>query len=184
MSNSNGLQLLPENRKSISIKVPGENIPIYIGSFLVALVFLIAGGLSIYSNGLKNKIAAKDGEILVLENRRDKQAEQKLIILSKQLGVTSQILKNHIYWSVGFSKIESAMQSQIQFKSFSANLAEKTVNFQALSDSYTTVAKQLAAFISDDAIKDVTLNNVNILTSGKLDFNAKIDFNELKFIKK
>lgn len=141
------------------------------------------GGLWLYSNSLSNQITADDEQLATLEKQRDKKAEQSLITLSKQIDITNQILKNHVYWSVGLSKIESALQNNIQFKSFSGILSEGRFNIRALGDNYTTIAKQLAAFVADDSVKDVTLDGVNALTSGKLDFNAKIEFDKTKFLK-
>jgi hypothetical protein len=184
MADKGGLQLLPENRKRIDIKVPGENKLIYTGIGLIALVLAVTGGLWIYSNSLADKIAVEDNRIIALEKERNalSGAEQKLITLAKQMSITSQILKSHLYWSQGLSKIESALQNNIQFKSFSGIVGEDIFRIQALSDNYSTVAKQLAAFLADDSIKDITLDNVNTLTSGKLDFSSKIQFNKAKFL--
>jgi Tfp pilus assembly protein PilN len=184
VADKGGLQLLPENRKRMDVKIPGENRMIYIGASLTILVLIIAGGLWLYSNSLATKIANADQQITTLEKQRNnlKEAEQKLVILAKQIGITSQLLKNHIYWSKGLSKIESALQSNVQFKSFSAVLGEQSFRVQAISDNYATLAKQLAAFVADDSIKDLTLDNVNTLTSGKLEFNTKIQFDKAKFL--
>jgi len=184
MADKGGLQLLPENRKRIDVKIPGENRMTYIGIGLIALVLVITGGLWLYSNNLSKQITEQDAQIANLETQRNnlKDAEQKLTILSKQIGITNQILQNHVYWSKGLSKIESALQTNVQFKSFSAVLGEQSVRIQAISDSYTTIAKQLAAFVADDSIKDISLDNVNSLTSGKLDFNSKIQFDKTKFV--
>lgn len=184
MKDKGGLQLLPENRKRIDVIIPGENRLTYIGTTLVVLILVMTGGLWLYSNSLANQITADDAELAALELQRDKKAEQNLITLSKQVNLTGQILKNHTYWTLGLSKIESALQNNIQFKSLSAILGEGTIRIRALSDNYTTIAKQLAAFVADDAIKDVSLDGVSTLTSGKLDFNAKIEFNKAKFLNK
>ena len=183
MADKGGLQLLPENRKRIDVKIPGENRLTYIGAALIVLVLMIVGGLWLYSENLADQITANDEQIAALESQRDTKAEQNLITLSKQVSITSQILKNHIYWSVGLSKIESAVQNNIQFKSLSAVLGEGSLHIRALSDNYTTIARQLAAFVADDSIKDVTLDGLSTLTSGKLDFSTKVEFNKAKFLK-
>ena len=186
MADKGGLQLLPENRKRIDVKIPGENKLIYVSLGLIALALIITGGLWLYSNKLTIKIVTADEGIATLEKQRGelKEAEQKLVTLSKQISLTNQILKNHLYWSIGLSKIETSLQGNIQFKSFSTNMSEETFRIQALSDSYTTIAKQLAAFVAEDSIKDISLDNVNALNSGKLDFNTKIKFDKTKFLQK
>ena len=184
MADKGGLQLLPENRRSINVIIPGENRLTYLGVALIVLVLIITGGLWLYSRSLATNITNQVDQLTALENTRNTDGEKKLITLSKQLGITSQILKNHTYWSIGLSKIEVALQNNIQFKSFSAVLGEESLRIRALSDNYTTIAKQLAAFVADDSIKDVTLDGVNTLTSGKLDFNTKVTFDKTKFLNK
>ena len=183
MADRGGLQLLPETRKRIDIKIPGENRLISIGITLLVLVAVLYGGLWWYSESLTTRIGDADTQILALEKQRNKEAEQNLITLSKQIDITNQILNKHAYWSAGLSRIESALQNNVQFKSFSAVSGEEGFQIRALSDTYATLAKQIAAFIADDAIKDITLDGVNTLTSGKLDFNAKITFDKAKFLK-
>lgn len=184
MADKGGLQLLPETRKKIDVKVPGENKLISIGAGLVVLVLALYAGLWWYSSSLSDQIAQADSQLMALEQQRDKKTEENLLTLSKQLAITNQVLGKHTYWSTGLSKIESAVQNSVQFRSFSGILGEEGFNVRALSDNYATLAKQLAAFVADDGVKDVTLGGVSVLTSGKLDFNAKIKFDPLKFLKK
>jgi hypothetical protein len=183
MADKGGLQLLPETRKKIDIKVPGENRLIYWGVVLIILVLGAYAALWVYTDNLVTQIQNDDNQLMALEKQRDKKAEQSLLTLSKQIGITKQVLDNHIYWTTGLTKIESALQGSIQFKSFSAGLNDGTFSMRALSDTYTTLSRQLASFTADDAVKDVTLDAVNPLTNGKLDFNAKITFDKTKFLK-
>lgn len=183
MADKGGLQLLPETRKKIDVNIPGENRVVYIGVGIIVAVLAIYGGLWWYGQNLNTKITEADNQLLALEKQRDKKAEQSLITLSKQMAITSQLVKSHIYWSVGFTKIESALQTDVQFKSFSAVLGEEAVRIRALSNNYVVLAKQLAAFISDNSVRDITLDGVSTMTNGKLDFSAKIFFDKAKFLK-
>ncbi len=181
MADKGGLQLLPETRKRIEIKVPGENRWIYTGMVLCALVLAIYGGLWSYQNNLNNKISDIDNQLTSLENQRNKKTEGALLVIAKQLKLVSDVFDNHLYWTTGFSKIEASMQNKVQFKSL---VSDKTGLFRmhAVSDNYTTIAKQLAAFVADDSVKDVILNNVSTLNNGQLDFNAQITFDKSKFL--
>lgn len=184
MADKGGLQLLPETRKKIDIKIPGANRYITIGVALLVIVLLASGGLWWYGSRLSAQVADADLKLQDLEKQRDKKAEQNLLTLSKQVAITNQILEKHSYWSTGFTKIESALQSNVQFKSFASTLGEGSLTIHALADNYTTIARQLAALVADDAIKDVSLNGVTTLTTGKLDFTTKVSFDGLKFLKK
>ena len=183
MPDQNGLQLLPETRRKIDIKVPGENRLIYAGITILVIMLVLVGGLYFYKNNLENKKTELDAKIISLEKDRDKKAEANLLTLSKQLTLISTLLDSHVVWSKAFSKVEGLLQPQVQFLSFSAAVSDNRFEFKALATNYTVVARQIAAFVSDDSIKDIALTNVHVLTSGKLEFSIKIEFDKTKFIK-
>lgn len=183
MADKGGLQLLPENRKRIDIKIPGENRMIFIGIGLIVVILAVYGVLWFYGQNLSSKISQQDKTLQSQQDKRDNKTEQSLLTISRQLALTNQIIKDHIYWSLGFSRIETAIQDGIQFKSLSAKLGEKNLNIRALATNYTTIAKQISAFNSDASIKDVTLDNASTLTTGKIDFSSKVTFDPEKFLK-
>lgn len=181
--NSNGLQFIPETRKKIDIKVPGENRLLSVGVAVFLVTALLVLGLYWYKENLNKKIAQIDSDLLKLEQQRNKKSEENILTLSKQLSLISTLLVDHVSWSVALSKIESLLQPQIQFESFSATLFDNKLDFKALALNYTTIAKQIASLNSDDSIKDVTLSNVTAQTSGKLEFNINLNFDKDKFLK-
>ncbi len=178
-----GLQLLPETRRKVDIKVPGENRFLFLGAAVLAAVFVLFLGANFYTSFLTKKIASIDADLMTLEEQRDKKNEESLLLLNKQLSLISNLLNNHIFWSKGLSKIESLLQNQVQFETFSASTIDNKFSFKALAANYTVVARQIAAFLSDESIADVSLNNVNTLTNGKLEFNMKLDLDKTKFLK-
>ncbi|MBI2062096.1 MAG: hypothetical protein HYT64_00130 [Candidatus Yanofskybacteria bacterium] len=183
MADQNGLQLLPETRRKIEVKIPGENRLIYLGITVLILMIILTSGLYFYQSSLENKKTDLDAQIASLEKERDKKTETNLLTLNKQLSLISTLLDSHIVWSKALSKVENLLQPQVQFLSFSAAVSDNRFEFKALANNYTVVAKQIAAFVSDDSIKDIALNNVHILTSGKLEFSVKIEFDKTKFLK-
>ncbi|MBX4189999.1 hypothetical protein KW791_01755 [Candidatus Parcubacteria bacterium] len=183
MANVGGLQLLPETRKRIEVNIPGENRMLRIGVILCIIIALISGGLFWYRNSLSQKLANADQDLTALEGQRNKKGEENLLTLHRQIDLISQLLKNHLYWSIGFSKVESLLQSNVQFKSISSNVSDATFAFRATANDYPTLAKQLAAFVADNSVKDVSLGGVTVLTNGKLDFSARIQFNPTEFLK-
>jgi len=96
----------------------------------------------------------------------------------------SDLLNKHAYWTTAFSKIEGLTQNQVQFNSITASLADNKIDFKAVAANYTTVARQIAAFLSDESIKDINLNKVNTLTNGRLEFTMQIMFDRSKFLSK
>lgn len=177
-----GLQLLPETRRRIDVKVPGENSFIFVGAAILAAVLVLFLGIKFYNSSLINKIASIDNDLVNLEKQRDKKNEAGLLLLDKQLSLISTLLDNHIYWSQGLAKIEGLLQNQIQFETLAASTMDNKLSFKALAANYTVIARQIAAFISDESIKDASLNSVNTLTNGKLEFNMRLDLNRPKFL--
>lgn len=178
----NGLQLLPETRRKIEVKIPGENRLIYIGVAILVLMLALSTALFFYKNSLEDKLSGLDADLASVERSRDKKAEANILTLNKQLSLVSNLVNSHVTWSKALSKIESLLQPQIQFLSFSAAIAENRFEFKALAPNYTVIAKQISAFASDESIKDLALNNVHVLTTGKLEFSVKIEFDKNKFL--
>ena len=183
MADVGGLQLLPETRRKIEIVIPGENKLLVAGGFVFAIMVILAGWFYFYGNSIQNKLASTDAEIAGIEQKRDKKAEQNIITFNKQISVLSKQLNDHVYWTTGFSKIEGLTQGQVQFESMTAALSDNKLDFKATAANYTTIARQIAAFLSDESIKDINLSKVSTLTSGRLEFSMQILFDRTKFLK-
>ena len=183
MADQGGLQLLPETRKKIEITTPGENRLITAGGVILLITLVFAGTLYFYMKSLENKLEVLDTEIVALEQRRNKQSEQNILIFNKQVSMLSNILNSHAYWTTAFSKIEGLLQNQIQLNNMTTSLSDSKIDFGATAANYTTIARQIAAFLSDESVKDVALNRVNTLTNGQLEFNMQIIFDGTKFLK-
>lgn len=183
MADISGLQLLPETRKKIEVITPGENRLITAGGVIFAITVVLAGGLYFYKNSLENRLVALDTEIVALEQQRNKQAEQNILIFNKQVSMLSKLLNEHTYWTTAFSKLGGLTQNQVQFSNITTSLSDNKVDFKAVALNYTTIARQIASFLSDESVKDITLNKVNTLTNGRLEFTMQILFDRSKFLK-
>ena len=183
MAERGGLQLIPETRKKIDVITPGENKNLLIGGVVFAIAAALAGALYLYQNSLEDKLVSLDADIAALEQQRNKQAEQNILVFNKQLFMLSTLLNEHAYWTTAFSKIEGLTQVRVRFGNLTATLLGNKIDFSAVADNYTTIARQIAAFISDESIKDVSLSRINTLTNGQLDFTMQITFDKSKFLK-
>ena len=183
MPDQGGIQLLPESRRKITIKTPGENRWVYAGVAALVLVFSVAAVLAFYRSGLEDQVAGLDANLTNLEKKRDKKVEENLLTLSQQLTLTTSLLNNHIFWSKALAKVEALTQPQVQFSTFNAMAEEGRFEIKAFTLNYTVLAKQIAAYVSDDSIKDIDLSNVHVLTNGRLEFTIRITFDKNKFIK-
>ena len=183
MPDQGGIQLLPETRRKIDIKTPGENRWLYAGVAALVMVIIATTGLSFYRGGLEDKLAQLDSNLATLEGQRDKKVEDNLLTLNKQLSLTTKLLDSHIFWTKALGKIEALTSPQVQYITFVGGADDGRFELKALTFNYTILAKQIAAYVSDDSIKDIDLNDVHVRTDGKLEFSLRLTFDKNKFIR-
>jgi len=182
MPDIGGLQLLPETRKRIEVNVPGQNKFLIFSFVFILVVLSIYVVIRFYQNSLEQASASIDGQLATIERSRDKASEDKLINLSKQLATINPLLAGHLIWSDAFTKVQSLTLPQIQYETLDTNFDSKKFLFKALAASYTTVAKQIAAFYSSDAFTDVALDKVSSQPSGRVEFTLELSFDPSKFL--
>lgn len=184
MAEIGGLQLLPETRKKIELQIPGENRYLYSGIALLSLVLAIFAAVYLYNRSLEEQMASYDNRLSGLESKRNKSDEQDLLAFSKQAGLMTTALANHIFWTQALAKISSLTQNQVQVKSLSASVDKKEVILTANAANYSTIARQVASFISDDSIADVNVGEMKTQTSGRLEFTLQLQYSPAKLLQK
>jgi hypothetical protein len=184
MTENGGLQLLPETRKKINVKIPGENRMIYIGSTLLLIVFSLFFYYHSRVSSLETKIMDLDQQIAAVEKGRDKKTEAQLAELKKQTMLLTKMLSEHIFWSQAWTKLEGLISPQLQIKDLSLSSAKEEISFSAKAPSYASVAKQLAKFNNDDAIKDTVVSGIRLANVGAAEFDIKLSIDGKKFFKK
>ena len=182
MADAGGLQLLPETRKKIEIKMPGQNRLVVVAGVIAAIVIATYFFLVFRKNSLVQSISVIDQEILDVERSRDKEAEQRVLNLVAQLQVVNPILAAHVFWSDAFTKIQSITQGEFQFQSINADMGSSKIVIKASASSYTTVAKQVASFYSLDSIKDVIISKIQLQSTGRLEVTMEVKFDTNKFL--
>lgn len=185
MADRGGIQLLSDTRRHIDINVPGENRLLYWGIGCLIVVGTIFAGLTVYAQRLEGDITDLDGRLASQNQERQQfeSASANMAAFSKQSSLAGNLISGHLFWSKAFSKLQSISQPQLQMSSFSASAAKKEMVIAARAPNYTTIARQIAAFVSDDSIKDITLTNAKASNLGGLEFGIKIEFDEAKLLK-
>ncbi|MBI2057694.1 MAG: hypothetical protein HYT63_01790 [Candidatus Yanofskybacteria bacterium] len=182
MSEGGLIQLLPETRRKLEIKLPGENHPVYLAVGFLVLVALLFGGLKVYSSILKNNLTTLDEEGTALEKSRDRAFESELLVLNKRFALSSGLIDGHIIWSEALVKLQNLMPKQSQMDTFFADTQARKIELKGRASSYTVIAQQIASFLSEEAVLDIDLNKVNSLSSGMLEYDMKIIFDKNKFL--
>lgn len=176
--------MLPESRRKLEIKVPGENRAVYFGLSVVFVVILLFSGIKFYTSYLNNKLSEIDNELNLTENQRDKEFEKEVLVLNKQFALMGDILSKHFIWSNVVAKVQSRIPSQIQFKNLLGDAREHKMEISGRAVNYTTIAKQIAALLSDESVIDVSLDKVSSFSTGILEYNLRIFFDDTFLLNK
>lgn len=177
------IQLLSGSRRKLSIKTPGENKPIYVGAVFVLIALAISGATYFYFSKLNLDLSAINDEIISLERQRDKDAENRLLVLNQQLSLAGGLVDNHLVWSEALGRINQLTPPEVQFSSLIANVSGEKIDILAVAPSYTVIARQISSLLSDQNFKDVNIGKISTLPSGSFEYGLQIVFNSKKLLK-
>lgn len=183
MVDQGGLQLLPETRRRVEIKREGENRPVVMGVILFVAVVAIYVAADFYLASVRDELAGLDNQVTAIEEKRDKNAEEDIRTLTKQLSLVGDLLDNHIFWSNGFDKLEGLTLPQLRFVNMSGDVSREQIDVRVQTAGYANLAKQIAAYLSDGSIVDVTIGNTTTLPSGTVDANLSVKFDLSDFLR-
>ena len=178
MTQNSEIQLLPERRKEIEVKIPGENRSLFLGFAIAGIVLISFVAVSIYSSSIRGDIDSLASEIKSLNAQRNKDAESQILSIQNHFAIVSKILNKHLIWSYILGKIQSKTSPQFQFNTISISIDDQKVNVEGEIASYTVLARQIASYLSDEVIKDVMLDEARLLPTGRVRVSMRILFNE------
>lgn len=176
------ISLLPESRRRLEISIPGENRPIHFGLGVIFLVVFVFAGVKLYNSYLTNQLTGIENEINLTEKQRDKEFEREVIRLSKQFSLVGSLLQNHLIWSNVLIGTQGLLPPQTQIKTLLGSTNEAKLEFSGRAVNYTTIAKQIAALLSDKSVADVSLDKVSTFSSGVLEYNMRVFFDKNNFL--
>jgi Tfp pilus assembly protein PilN len=162
-----GVQLLPETQRRPTLaSYTSGNRFFWTGIGMGAVIILVSAILSSYGANLQDRADALDGQLRQNEQQRDRDLERSLLDVKDQLQVVGGLLEAKRYWSQALDRMESMLRSSVRLDRMEANAADSTITFHATADSYTTVARQLKAFIDGDGVADISVNSVKTTANG------------------
>ena len=182
MNGKDTFQLIPGTKKKLGIKVRGENRFLYIASAILGAVLVTSFAFNRYESNQMGQLNTVTDQIGDLENQRDLKNEKELKILQRQIENTESLINRHTYWTQGFSTIASLMQSGVKINSFNYDGLGK-ISMDLVALNYNVLAKQIAAFVYEEQIKDVIVSVITPLPNGTVKFDLALVINE-KLIKK
>lgn len=182
MDQGGNISFLSESRRKLDINVPGENRPLYYGAGVVLLVILVFAGGKFYTSFLAGQLTKIDNQLTSLETQRDKEFEQELLRLNKQFPLVGNFLAKHSIWSNVLIKFQSLTPPQVRVETLLGNTNDGKLEIKGRAANYTTIAKMIAALLSDKSVIDVSLDKVASFSTGDLEYNIRILFDKDKFL--
>ena len=175
MSDIGGLQLLPNQKRSFSLSAFTGGSRLFVVSLLALILLGVGYGvLKIYTSRVVASIEGIDADMDTIYRGRDKAQEEKLSNFEEQIGTTKKLLATHLVLVERMHVLEDLVQPQVMFTSLAADVIKRTYLVHATTTSYSSVAKQIAAFYKSDTVKNVTLKNVQAGTSGRVEFTMEL----------
>jgi len=170
-----GVQLLPETQRRPTLASYTSGNSYFYAAVVLAVGFLVISAiLAGYRANLRDKIDAIDGQISTSESARNKQQEQQLIDASKQSRIMKDLLANKLYWSQALARMQQMMQSAVTLTQMEATATKGTISFRATTDSYASVARQLAAFVAATGVNDISIKTIKATSQGTVEFDGDL----------
>lgn len=173
-----GVQLLPESRKKLDVKVPGQNRLFIISVIIAVIVLGVIGASFYYLSVLDDELLTLDVQIQQIDQQRDKEVEQRLLEAQKQLTLAEQILSNRIFWSNGLDVVERLSKAEMQFEQISVDSSDLTIRFEGIVNNLIIVPQFVAAFERGESIQEFTFDGVDIENDGVIRIKGVIEFKE------
>lgn len=172
-----------QRRPTLASYTSGNNY-FWLGIALGAIVLIVGAIFGSYTANLKDEIATLDGKLDASEQSRNKDQERILIDAQKQSRLMQQLLSSKLYWSQALASMEQMLQSSVELTRLDASSEKGTIGFNAVTDSYASVARQLRAFADGTGINDITVNTVTANAQGRVEFDGELKIDTTKLLQK
>ena len=139
----------------------------------LAFGLIVFGGLKGYDFFLQRSIQNLEQEIKNAQSQQDTEMIQKVTELDKSINTVKDLLKNHIFSSNFFKKLEQLTLPQVQWISSTLDAQEGTADLRGKAASYSYLAKQIVSF--QDAKFEINVSNIALKKDG-VEFLAHIKF--------
>ncbi len=182
MAEPGGLQLLPETRRRVEIKGQKKRGSIFLGILLLIIVTAGYIAADFYLTSVEDELASIDNQVTDIDNRRDKDAEREVRTLNSQLALIGNLLDNHVFWTEGFDTLEDRTVPRLSFISITADGSKDEIAARVTAGSHSDLAKQVASYFADEAIKDVSVSGISLSPGGQVEASLLIIFDRAKFL--
>ncbi|HUD04155.1 MAG TPA: hypothetical protein VMR73_01545 [Candidatus Paceibacterota bacterium] len=142
---------------------------------LFILTILGSVGVFLYQNYLNNEIAAASSSLHTEQDEFDQSTIEQLARLDSRLTVAQGLLQKHVAVSNFFSALEDVTLPTARFSNFAFSVGAQnalTISMNGEAESFTSVALQSDALISDTYFKNVMVSDFSVEQSGAVSFTV------------
>jgi len=162
--------------------LPNWSWPLWLSLTLFFLSVFAFIFLKVYFARIQEEIISINNQIKTEVGKVSVDDENTVIRLSDSLAALEGIISNHSYFSNVFSLLSSLTYSKAVFINFDADRDKGIINLRGLTQSYTTLAKQIVALRENEYIKTLEIQGINFGNTG-LDFGLTLGVDGKIFIK-
>lgn len=177
------INLIPEELTFQSQPEPVKKIATLVVMLVISVI--VVAGISYYINFEQNKIDLKISQLsdnnskMLSQFKEYKKIEDKNIKEAQRVQQIGGLLKNHIYWTRFFAKLEKYTLDGVYFTNFSADTS-KAISLPSVAKDYDTALKQIVALRdAKDFIKELKVTSLKAVSDSKsgdvsINFDIKI----------
>lgn len=166
-----------------------ESLPVnVVFYFICAAFFAIVFSYFVFTFKVyfeTQKINEIDSRIFDFNSEQQRLSEKKVLDYEKKIDDYSFIIKNHRIFSNVFDFIEEKTLPNVWFSSFDMSSSANEIKLLGESENAETLVLQVAAFEgSKDYVKDISVLNSEVQSSGRVRFNLSFHLNPQIFVYK
>ena len=157
-----------------------------ITGIVLVLAILASGGLFLFENFTIQNIAAKRVSLERSRSAFEPATIKELVRLDKRLQTGQSLLGSHVALSKLFDELEQKVLASVRFSDFSYDATSGgrvLLTSSGEAASYNAIALQSGDFSKSDIITDPIFSEVNIGTTGAInfDFTALINSTRIRY---
>lgn len=143
-------------------------------AFVASLV--LAGGLLAYERSLTSTRADWEEQVTGQEAELRPDLLAQIADLSTAIGVSKELLSNHIYASNSLLLLQSVTHPFVSFSSFSFSRDARKIELVGSANSYRSVAEQVNLFETHPQVEKVDFGGLSVSEKGLVNFKLAVIF--------
>jgi len=139
------------------------------------LVLLLWGGLYFYKKSLVNQVSDLKKQQAEVFDSQDKELAAKIVDFENGSALVQGLLKNHVYSSNLFARLEDLTLPNVQWQTFSFSKTDNHISARGFSSDYSGLAKQILA-LQGGGFYNLSVGDISLDKTGGVAFQIVFNF--------